>query len=328
MTGAWKNATGNLANMTSECGNLGLVSAQPGSDMVVAGVAQNGLWATHDGGATWTALGTGSGSATITNRISSIVWDPDDPTTFWESGIYNAGGVYKTTDNGVTFEWLGNITHNDSVSVDLTDPDRKTLLAGSHETAQKLFLSTDSGATWNDIGASLPAGSGYCTSTLVLDADHFLVGCSGSANGIYRSVNHGGSWTQVGTAGVWAQPLVASDGSIYWVGSQGGVQKGDADGMSFAGVADGTIAATVIAPTTMAELPDGRVVVVGPNHLQVSGDHGASWQPLGDPLPVTGGGYNGASGVTYSAMTKTFFVWHWDCSNNVQADAIWSLTLE
>jgi hypothetical protein len=327
-TGAWNNATGNLANMSSECGNLGLVSAQPGTDMVVAGVAQHGLWATHDGGQTWTALGSGSGSATITNRISSIVWDPDDPTTFWESGSYNGGGVYKTTDNGETFEQLGDVTHSDSVSVDLSDPDRKTLLAGAHETAQKLNLSRDGGNTWNDIGATLPADSGYCTSTLVLDSQKFLVGCSGNGNGIYRTEDGGDTWTHVGTTPVWPQPLVASDGSIYWESSQSGLQKGDAAGSAFSQIVDGNTATLVIPPTTLAELPDGRIVVMGKDHLQSSGDGGVTWMPLGDPLPVSGGGYDGASGVTYSEKTKTFFIWRWTCTNNVAPDAIMSLPLQ
>src|SRR6185369_11119165 len=89
---AWANATGNLAGMSSECGNLGLVSANPCSDMVIAGVARAGLWGTEDGGKTWVKLGAGAGSAVITNRISAIVYDPAAPGTFWESGIYNGGG--------------------------------------------------------------------------------------------------------------------------------------------------------------------------------------------------------------------------------------------
>src|SRR5258708_35744122 len=32
---SWTNVTNNLANMASECGNLGYMSAVPGSDMVI-----------------------------------------------------------------------------------------------------------------------------------------------------------------------------------------------------------------------------------------------------------------------------------------------------
>src|SRR4029079_18029286 len=92
---------------------------------------------------------------------------------------------YKTTDGGLTFTQLGKITHNDLVSVDFNDPDRKTLLAGAHETKQKLFLSTDGGASWTDIGPRLPAGSHFSSAPLVLDQKHFFLGACGWGDGTF-----------------------------------------------------------------------------------------------------------------------------------------------
>jgi hypothetical protein len=317
----WVNSTGNLANMASECGNLGLVSANPCSNMVIAGVAQKGLWGTEDGGKSWSKLGTGAGSATITNRISAVVYDPEHPGTFWESGIYNGGGVYKTTDNGKTFAQQGDVTHNDSVSVDFSDPDRKTMLAGAHEAPSKLFRSTDAGKTWTDIGKGLPGSAGFCTATQVLSATNLLVGCSDG--GVYRS-SDGNTWTSLNTKGVLGQPLLASDGSVYWIGAQGGVYVSRDQGMHFMQTVDGNTAVGVFGPFYPAELPDGRIVVLGSDHLHISSDKGVTWKPIGQPLPYPGGGYNGARGPTYSARTKTFYIWRWDCNNNVPADAIMS----
>jgi photosystem II stability/assembly factor-like uncharacterized protein len=73
------------------------------------------------------------------------VYDPENPNTYWESGIYNDGGVFRTDDGGATFQPLGNVTHIDAVSVDLTDPDRSTLLAGAHE--QSVLLRSGDGGT-------------------------------------------------------------------------------------------------------------------------------------------------------------------------------------
>jgi hypothetical protein len=317
---AWANATGNLSNMASECGNVSLVAARPHSNMIIAGVAQKGLWATEDGGTTWSKLGTGPSSAVITNRMSSIVFDPEHSDVFWESGTWNGGGVYKTTDGGKTFAQVGNIAHNDSVSVDLADPDRKTMLAGPHEAAQKLYLSTNGGGAWSDIGASLPGGTGFCNSNLILSATTFLVGCEGS--GIFLSTNTGGSWMQVGSKPVLPQPLRAASGSIYWSGNGGGVLKSSNQGQQFAQSTTATTAVGVGAPTSLAELPDGRIVVIGKDHLQASADGGQTWKAIGDPLPSAGGGWAGWSGVTYSSQTKTFFIWRWDCGDKVLPDAI------
>jgi hypothetical protein len=318
---AWANATGNLAGMASECGNLGLVSANPCSSMVIAGVAQAGLWGTEDGGKTWGKLGSGAGSAVITNRISAIVYDPAHPGTFWESGIYNGGGVYKTTDNGKTFVQLGDITHTDSVSVDFSDPDRKTLLAGPHETTSKLSRSTDGGKTWTDIGKSLPGSAGFCTATQVLSATNLLVGCV--SGGVYHSTD-GNVWTSVGSKGVIPQPLLATDGTMYWPGSQGGINVSTDQGQHFTQTADGSQAPGIVGSLYPAELPDGRIVIIGKDHLLISSDKGTTWKPIGEPLPYPGGGYDGARGPVYSARTKTFYVWRWDCGNTVVSNAVMS----
>jgi hypothetical protein len=321
----WINATGNLAKLPSECGNLGLVSAQPCSNRVIAGVAQKGLWQTLDSGKTWTELGQGASSEAITNRVSAIVYDPRDPKTFWESGIYNGGGLYRTRDGGQSFEQLGDVSHCDSISVDFSDPERKTLLAGSHETNSKLHLSKDGGSTWSDVAAGLP--DGQCTATAVLDATTFLVGCNAGTLSIVRSENSGAQWsplpgTQLG--GIF-QPLIASDGTIYWPGGAGGVSVSVDQGQSFDQKASPAEAPGLVAPAQFAELPDGRVVIVGKDHLLATGDQGASWKPLGEELPFEGGGYNGARGVTYSSQTKTFFIWRWDCGDAVPENAIMSM---
>ena len=116
--GNWVNVTSNLAGMASECGNMTYVSSKPSEDLVIAGVARQGLWASSDGGTSWHRLGTGAGSARIVNRTGSIVYDPAHPNVFWESGIYNSNGVYRSDDDGTTFSALGTIGHIDSVSVD------------------------------------------------------------------------------------------------------------------------------------------------------------------------------------------------------------------
>ena len=173
------------------------------------------------------------------------------------------------------------------------------------------------------MGSGLPGGSGYSSATLVLNSSTFLVGCAG--NGIYRSTDSGSTFTQVGSKGVVFQPIWSSSGSIYWPGN-GGVEKGSNQGLGFTEVASSTVAPSVVAPTTLAELPDKRIVVVGKDHLQASADGGATWKAIGSAFPsgLSGGGYGGFAGVTYSALTKTFFVWRWDCGGVVPADAIWS----
>lgn len=316
-TGDWKNATSNLANIPSECGNVSFLSAKPDEDLLITVVAQKGLWESADGGQSWQALGDGAGSAVITNRMSWIAYDPADAKRFWESGIYNGGGVYETKDDGKTFAQLGDATHIDDVSVDFTDPARKVLLAGKHEAAQSVFRSEDGGGTWTNVGVSLPA-DGNCTFPLVIDAQTHLVGCWSKSAGIYRSTNAGQTWAQVSPEGGQGPALRASDHSLYWASSNDtGMVRSTDDGATWTEV----VGAGVVRSMVPLELPDGRIATLSKDAVVASADHGTTWQPVSSQLP-----YGDASGVAYSVPQKAFFVWHFTCGFNgpvpVPADAI------
>jgi photosystem II stability/assembly factor-like uncharacterized protein len=312
----WTNVTNNLAGMASECGNTPYLTAHPRTDMVITSVAKQGLWASTDGGASWKQLWSTAGKDQITNRGSSIVFDPAHPDTFWESGIYNGNGVYRTTDNGVTFTALGDARHLDSVSVDLGDPLRLTLLAGGHEQTQTLYRSSDGGTTWTNVGKNLPAGTNFCTNALVIDRDVHLVGCSGYANGtdgVFRTTDGGKTWASTTTASAASLPLWASDGTLYWslIYDRGLITSSD-QGRTWTQ----TLQAGTLKTGHPIELPDGRIVAAGPKTLMISSDKGRSFQPLGEPMPFT------PNSITYSAHRNAFFIEQFDCGDAVVAHAI------
>jgi photosystem II stability/assembly factor-like uncharacterized protein len=315
--GTWVSVTSNLAGMVSECGNMSHLSAKPDEDMLIAGIALKGLWASVDGGESWHPLGMGAGSAAITNRTSSIVYDPQNPARYWESGLYNEGGVYTTTDDGNTLVPVGDVRHSDLVTIDFADPARKTLLAGGHEQAKTLNRTSDGGATWTNVGVNLPDKTA-CTFPLLIDAQTHLVGCTGYQDGpdvIFRTTDGGANWLQVSTLGGYAAPLRASDHSIYWAIPQNkGVARSTDDGQTWTSLAG----SNVVRSAHPIELPDGRLVGVG-SSLMISADHGASWRPISAQLP-----YGDAVGVVYSTFRKAFYVWHFSCGAGapVPTDAI------
>jgi photosystem II stability/assembly factor-like uncharacterized protein len=320
---AWQSVTGSLTGMPSECGNLTLVSARPDRDVIITGVAQHGLFANDDSSATWKPLGTGSGSASIINRASTIVYDPDHPDTFWESGIYNAGGVYRTDDGGATFRQLGDVVHSDAVSVDFTDPARKTLLSGTHERST-LLRSKDGGQSWTDISTTLPAGVGFAVGPHVVDAQTYVLGTAfGEHSGIFRTTDGGATWTPVFTGGVAGTVLAAkSDGALYWVLQSGGIIKSTDGGATWTTAARSATAAAI--QTNLTELPDGRLAAVGNQVVIVSSDHGATWRAAGPKMPYV------PTGFTYSAQRKAFYIWYFTCDfstqNPIPDNAIMSLS--
>jgi len=321
VTGSWVDATANLTGLPSECGNLSLVSARPDKDVVIAGVAGQGLWASGNGSPTWTSLGRGAGSVSITNTPSAIVYDPSNPSSFWESGIYG-GGLYQTVDGGITFKQLGDLTDSDFVSVDLSDPARRTLLSGMHERSN-LFRSTDGGATWADLTSHLPTGIGYTAWPLVISQQLHLLGTTGTAaSGVFRTTDGGSTWSRVYEGAVSGPALVAkSDGAIYWLLDQGnGIIRSTDKGLSWQTV----IGPGQIAPgaTSLLELPDGRLATFGTSVI-VSANHGRTWQPVGPPLPYL------PRGLVYAPFRGAFYIWHFDCNageNPVRSDAIMRLS--
>jgi photosystem II stability/assembly factor-like uncharacterized protein len=324
--GTWTNRTGTLAGISSQCGNLSGLFAKPDEDLLIASVALVGLLGSRDGGATWTALSPDAGPGQITNRGTCIAFDPTDSRRYWESGLYNGNGVYVTQDDGATFTPLGSISHNDCVSIDFTDANRNTLLAGGHEVAQTLWRSSDQGMTWASVGKALPLNTN-CTFPLVLGPAVHLVGCGGNGggvSGVYRTTDGGGTWQAVTSAGGSGPPLHHSDKSIYWASPNGGVTRSTDDGQTWSA----NNAATVVSSKTPIELPDGRVAAIGAHSdIVVSADHGVTWKAVSAPLP-----YGDAIGIVYSAQRKAFYTWHFTCGFNgpvpVPPDAVMSFPFD
>jgi hypothetical protein len=309
--------------MTSECGNMTYVSAKPNEDLVIAGIALQGLWGSTDGGTSWHQLGSGGGSAKITNRPMSIIYDPVRPNVFWQSGIYNGNGVYRTDNNGSVFRALGPIGHNDTVSVDFTDLNRRTLLAGGHEQRQTVYRSQDGGNTWTNVGVNLPAGTAFSSYPLVINSKTFFAGCSsswgGGTGGIYQSNDSGTTWSSVSAQGGGAQPLVASDGSVYWPSADGSMMRGTGQGSNW--IWSQTVPSGTLVNVHPIELPDGRIVSLSRQHVMISSDHGVNWQPFGPQLPFA------PVGISYSDSDRSFYIWQSDCGNKVLPNAIMKIWL-
>ena len=233
--------------------------------MLITSVAKHGLWASTDGGASWTAAlapgGHRSRSPTAARRSSSI---PRTPTRSGSRASTTAGGVYRTTDNGATFTPLGDARHIDSVSVDLADPQRQTLLAGGHEQKQTLYRSANGGATWTNVGMNLPAGTNFCTNALVSTststwwAARATRAAPTASSAPPTAARRGRAPTTPAAA---AMPLWASDGTIYWslIYDRGLIKSTD-QGHTWTQ----PIRAATLKTGHPIELPDGRIVAPGP----------------------------------------------------------------
>jgi photosystem II stability/assembly factor-like uncharacterized protein len=298
----WTEVAGNLVGLTSDCGNVA-VDARPGQDMVIAFVNTHGLFSAPSNSDQWTPLGTG-----VDNRMTQIVADPDpaNAQTFWESGSYGTHGVYRTDDNGTTFDALGDVAHVDYISIDFTDPDRATILAGGHESST-VHVTKDGGATWDEL-PGLPADVGFTSSPYVIDANTFLVGSyQGPGSGVYRSTDAGQSWEKVFDGPV-VGPVIDTAGKLRLLQQNGaGVITSTDGGVTWtAKPAGGVLAQQAV---ELLALPDGSIASWSPTGVVVSADDGQRWRRLGPNTPYE------PKGLAYSA-TGSLYVYRWECDFN------------
>lgn len=317
--GPWVNATSNLAGTPSECGNMSFVSGRPGTNQVLSGVALQGLWSNDGSNPSWSRMG--GGGAQIRNRTTTILYDPLAPDRFWEAGSYTGPGVVRTDDGGRTFQALGDIAAIDGLSVDFSDPLRRTLLAGVHERAE-LWRSTDGGSSWQPIAPQVPEGT-FTSWPLVIDSQTYLLGTRpGSQAKIMRTTDGGASWTAVYAGGVAGPPLVSNDGStIFWALDAGaGMVRSIDRGATWTKVTP----AGELSSYNIVQAANGDLLSVGKSYAVISSDKGVSWRPLGPALPMADG-----YGVAYSQGQDAAFVWYWTCegANAVPDDAIQRLSL-
>ncbi|HXY96673.1 MAG TPA: hypothetical protein VEH00_06825 [Steroidobacteraceae bacterium] len=142
-------------------------------------------------------------------RALAVAGIPGDADTFYFGAV--AGGVWKTTDGGATWEPLTDGTAISSVgALAIAPSDHKVIYVGTGEAAPRgdmtygdgVYKSVDGGKTWSHIGLADSRQIG----ALVVDprnADIVLVAAFGHAfgpnkeRGVYRTIDGGKSWTRV-----------------------------------------------------------------------------------------------------------------------------------
>jgi len=200
-TGLYKSSNSGSSWNQILSGNIRDIALKPGDGQTIYGVTAEACYTSTDGGANFT---TSTGLPGGTNRLAITV-SPAEPNSAYilaADGSWAFGGVYKSTDSGLSFQLRNNTTDifNGSnqawydMAVTVSDTDADVLLTG----VLNVWRSEDGGLTWTEINSwSNPSGASYTHADI-----HYLnyfngnLYC-GSDGGIYKSTDNGNNFTDL-----------------------------------------------------------------------------------------------------------------------------------
>lgn len=201
---------------------------------------------------TYTAMGPmGPLSGLATNgfprkagRDNFITFHPSTPTTFWAGAP--AGGLWKTTDGGLT--WTTNtdyltVTGCSDLAVDPTNPNIMYLATGDGDAGDTYCIgvlkSTDGGLTWNATGLSFTVNQTRQMRRLVINPVNPQILLAATNVGLYRTTNGGTSWTTVLTGNWFDIEFKPGDPNTVYAGSNTSFRVSTDGGATFTAISSG-----------------------------------------------------------------------------------------
>jgi len=260
-----------------EGGAIGALAIDPANPATLyAGTSGGGVFKSSNGGESWAAINAG-----LTNTfVYSLAVDPSAPATLY-AGTFS--GVFKSTDGGGTWTFI--FGHNNAsvvaLAIDRSAP--SNIYAGSAPYEWPpggIFKSTDGGENWTDGGLS-----GRLVFALAIDPSAPATLYAGTDEGVFKSINRGGSWTAI-NAGL-TNPSVGSlridpsaPATLYAGTAGGGVLKSSNGGGSWTAINAGLIASSVHALAIDPSAPSTLYAGTLNAGIFKSTNGGASWTAI------------------------------------------------
>ncbi len=224
-----------------------------------------------------------------------MVIDPSTPSTLYVlvSDFSGNRGVYKTTDGGNNWNFRSSGLIGSeffSLVIDPVTPNTLYVGVGCCISGSHIYKTTDGADNWAPIAGAPP----QVPTTLAIDPlNHSTIYAADAATpgGVYKSINGGTSWTQLGTVtfgrSIAVSPLTA--GLLYIQTDQGLLRSVDG-GASFTALPNrlGKVVFDPVSPSTLYLLTN--TFSSNPEGLLKSTDNGQTWiavnKGLNSPQPT------------------------------------------
>lgn len=187
----------------------------------------DGVYKSTDGGSSWTNVG-----LKASEHIGMIAVHPKNSNTVWVAAygpLWSSGGergIYKTTDGGMTWRRVLNVSEHTGFNEVHLDPRNPNILfATAHQRRRHvhayvsggpesgLWKSEDGGETWSEVKNGIPGGDKGRLSLAISPVNPDLYYLMVEGHGTYRSTNRGASYSKRSdhaTSGNYYVELVAS----------------------------------------------------------------------------------------------------------------------
>ena len=238
-----------------------------------AGTMRNGIFLSTNNGTNWTAVNSGF-NAKIVYAYTTIGNGTGGHNLLAGTGA----GVYQSTDNGLTWSFLG-LSYQSVYGIAVVGTD---IFAGAM--GGGVFRSTDGGVSWAASG--LPNAMIW---TLYSNGTDIFVGL-GFFGGAYRSTDNGNTWTSVpGLEYKWVMSFTENENYMFASAMFGGAFRSSDNGNSFSPINNGLLDNRV---STLAVMGDSTLFagIGDANGLSGAGvyrseDSGNSWTQVNNGLP-------------------------------------------
>ena len=212
---------------------------------IMAGAVSGGIWRSVNGGSNWSKI-------TPLNELQSVSCMVQDTrtgkTNNWYYGtgelygnsassvfaFYTGNGIYKSTDNGLSWQSLTSTASNTPQGFDIWDGVWNLAIDHSNDTQDVVYAATygtifrsgNGGDTWKAVLGGISSGYSYFTDVAVtsIGVVYATLSKDGYQNGIWRSAN-GIKWTNITPAGFptdWDRIIIGIDpnneNNVYFLG--------------------------------------------------------------------------------------------------------------
>jgi len=168
------NGGGNFTNATTGINEAGAWVTPWIQDPVTANTLYAGfinVWRSLNGGVSWTKIS----AFPNTQNVNTLAVSPANNQIIWAA---KATGLYVTSNGGTNWATVANIPSGTitGIACSDTDPNKVWITYSGYSNTNKVFQSTDMGATWTNVSASIPNIPVNCITYLNSSNDGLYIG--------------------------------------------------------------------------------------------------------------------------------------------------------